>query len=245
MQKDWTHPILSSIGEMGRVVYHETDGIIIHGDSSKIVPSLMKGSVDLIIADSPWTYKQWQIDRINPGNQYHTMSDYEILKLLIICAKKLKKNSHFYMWITSPRRLEQDRIGMALSAFTGLEYKGELIWDKRPFFGTGSYFRNQVETALLFIKGNKTSMQKDVGNIQSGDTTGHSHKPVTVLEAMLQVSTIRGQVVLDPFLNDGRTAVVAKSMGRKFIGIEIDQSLAEAAAENVSQGLLFTVGGRS
>lgn len=238
MAEHWT----DKFAQVGKILYCENDGLIIQGDNREVVRSFLKASVDLVINDPPWRYAQHQVERISPDQQYHTMSDYEILKFLIVCSSILKNNRHFYVWGTSPRRLEQDRIAMVLTAFTELEYKSELIWDKRPFMGMGNYFRNQIETALLFVKGSMTARRKNIGNIQQGTTAGHSHKPIAVLEAILQLSTRRGQIVLDPFLNTGRTAVVAKSMGRRFVGIEIVPAFTEAAKINVSQEILFTKG---
>lgn len=46
--------------------------------------------------------------------------------------------------------------------------------------------------------------------------------PVHLLERLLLMSTDEGDVVLDPFIGTGTTAVAAKNLGRKFIGIDID-----------------------
>lgn len=47
-------------------------------------------------------------------------------------------------------------------------------------------------------------------------------KPTKLLETMIAVSSDIGDVVFDPFIGTGTTAVVAKSLGRKFIGSEKD-----------------------
>jgi DNA modification methylase len=41
-----------------------------------------------------------------------------------------------------------------------------------------------------------------------------------MLAPLIRVSSDPGQVVLDPFLGSGTTAVVARSLGRRYIGIE-------------------------
>ncbi len=57
------------------------------------------------------------------------------------------------------------------------------------------------------------------------ENTDHpAQKPEKLLAKIILASTRRGNVVLDPFLGSGTTAVVAKKLGRKFIGIEQDRT---------------------
>jgi site-specific DNA-methyltransferase (adenine-specific) len=57
------------------------------------------------------------------------------------------------------------------------------------------------------------------------ENTDHpAQKPEKLLAKILLASTQPGQVVLDPFLGSGTTSVVAKKLGRRFVGIEIDEA---------------------
>jgi modification methylase len=56
-----------------------------------------------------------------------------------------------------------------------------------------------------------------------------TQKPEALLHRIILASSDAGHVVLDPFLGSGTTAVVAKRLGRSFIGIERDKIYAEAA----------------
>ncbi len=56
-----------------------------------------------------------------------------------------------------------------------------------------------------------------------------TQKPEALLHRVLIACTLPGEVVLDPFVGTGTTAVVAKRLGRHFIGIERHPAYVEAA----------------
>ena len=60
-----------------------------------------------------------------------------------------------------------------------------------------------------------------------------TQKPEALLHRVLLASTAPDDIVLDPFLGTGTTAVVAKRLGRHFIGIERHPAYAEAAIGRV------------
>jgi len=56
------------------------------------------------------------------------------------------------------------------------------------------------------------------------ENTNHpTQKPEKLLAKIILASTQKGDTVFDPFVGSGTTAVVAKKLGRKFVGIEIDE----------------------
>ena len=60
-----------------------------------------------------------------------------------------------------------------------------------------------------------------------------TQKPEALLHRVLLASTAPGDIMLDPFLGTGTTAVVAKRLHRRFIGIERHPAYAEAAIGRV------------
>lgn len=62
-------------------------------------------------------------------------------------------------------------------------------------------------------------------------------KPLELLRRVITASSKPGDLVVDPFLGSGTTAVASAELGRRFIGIELDQAHAELAARRVAATL--------
>lgn len=59
--------------------------------------------------------------------------------------------------------------------------------------------------------------------------------PIHLLERLLLMSSDEGDVILDPFIGTGTTAIAAKKLGRKYIGIDIDSKYAEITNRKLEQ----------
>ena len=56
------------------------------------------------------------------------------------------------------------------------------------------------------------------------ENTDHpTQKPEKLLAKIILASTKEGDLVFDPFLGSGTTAVIAKKLGRKYVGVEVDE----------------------
>lgn len=61
-----------------------------------------------------------------------------------------------------------------------------------------------------------------------------TQKPVDLLEYLIKTYSNEGETVLDNTMGSGTTGVACKNLGRKFIGIEIDQKYFDVASERIA-----------
>lgn len=72
-------------------------------------------------------------------------------------------------------------------------------------------------------------------NISSHPT----EKPLKLMQMLVSDFTIKDELIVDPFMGSGTTLLAAKNLGRKAIGIEINEKYCEIAAKKLRQEILF------
>ncbi len=67
------------------------------------------------------------------------------------------------------------------------------------------------------------------------ENTDHpTQKPEKLVAKVILASSKQNDIVFDPFLGSGTTSVVAKKLGRKYVGIEIDETYAVLAEKRLN-----------
>ncbi len=74
---------------------------------------------------------------------------------------------------------------------------------------------------------------------EDGTKVHPTQKPESILHRIVIASTKPGNVILDPFFGSGTTGVVAKKLGRGFIGIDQDPSYVKAAKIRLDNTVSF------
>lgn len=124
----------------------------------------------------------------------------------------------------------------------GLSFFHSVIWDKlNP--GLGWRYRRQHEMVMIAHRtGGKLLWADDkraVPNIYSEmpprQRVHPNEKPLAMVEHFLECHSTEGQTVLDPFMGSGTTGIACANLGRKFIGIEIEEKWFDIACRRIEE----------
>lgn len=93
--------------------------------------------------------------------------------------------------------------------------------------------------ACKWYGGNKVPNLIRIPKIIPSATDHPTPKPPELASAFIGYHTQKGETVLDCFMGGGSTLVAAKRLGRKAIGIELEEKYCEMAAKKLSQSILI------
>jgi len=71
------------------------------------------------------------------------------------------------------------------------------------------------------------------------ETEHPTEKPLWLFKRLVQASSNVGATILDPFMGSGTTLRAAKDLGRKAIGIELEEKYCEISAKRMAQEVLL------
>ena len=243
--------------------YYEHAGITIyHGDCLNIMARLPAESIDVLWTDPPYGHGNADGDLLSrrseifhdgtattqtpiqndSGDEMRVVVD----GMLVEAARVLKHDccccccccggggpSPTFAWVA--QRMDEK----------GLQFFHSVIWDKKNP-GMGWRFRRQHEMIMV--------AHRKGGKLRWGDERHKSpniltffppkerqhpnEKPIKLVRHFLELVSRPEDTILDPFMGSGTTLVAAKQLGRKAIGIEIEEKYCEIAAKRLSQEVL-------
>lgn len=107
-----------------------------------------------------------------------------------------------------------------------------------PFGGQEGGRKIQLEKqgfTIIRIHGNK--LKRDVIETPVESVKGCRHPaiyPVALVEEFLKLLTCPGEIVLDPFMGSGSTAIACQNLERRYIGFEINPEYCQMAQERIT-----------
>ncbi len=223
--------------------YQDDSCTIFHGDCRDVLESLPSSSVDLIVTDPPYGV-QWDSGYSSMGPIVGDDGTLDVPAIIRKACRVLRSLRHLYVF--GP---------FDLSEVTGMPTT-ELIWDKGKFsagdlsnpwgsahepiqFGTWHSAESMKQRGGLTARLRRGSvLHVPKQNNGRGALTHPTEKPVLLLRQLIECSSLMGEVVFDPFMGSGTTLQAARYLGRKAIGIEIEERYCEIAAKRLVQGVL-------
>jgi DNA modification methylase len=214
--------------------YYSSGGITIYNaDCKKVLPFL--GRFDLLLTDPPYGIGADRNLRANKqyGKAFVPSKDYGA-----VCWD----NSPPPTWLLDAAR---NSVGEAI-VWGGNYYESPpsscwLVWDKEN--GENRYADCELAWTTL-KKAVRKFKWKWHGMLQEnmGDKKEHrchpTQKPLALMRWCLSLVP-DATTILDPFMGSGTTLLAAKLEGRQAVGIELSEEYCEAAANRLSQGVLF------
>jgi DNA modification methylase len=206
--------------------YHdEASGITIyHGDCRDILPDLKADAVDLALTDPPYNVgiDYGTHDDNMPPDEWRRWASSWLLPLLAASTSTLIS------------------VGQARCADYAMvaPWKWLLCWWKPAAMGRSPVGPCNWEPMALWGEGSGSKRGNDFVRapiVPDASVDGHPcPKPEAWGRGFIALFP-KAETILDPFMGSGTTLVAAKQLGRRAIGIEIEEKYCEIAAERLRQ----------
>lgn len=207
--------------------YYSDDAVTIyHGDCREMLPEI---SAESLITDPTWPNASVPLfGSDNPGRMMAQMIG-ALSALPERLAVHLGCNSDPRFLLTIPASLTFFRVAWLEMARMG--YQGRL--------------GHTGDVAYLFGEPPPSTPGRHIipGRLMDSDSSGKQNdhpcpRKIAHVKWLVNRWTGLSDTVLDPFMGSGTTLVAAKDLGRKAIGIEVEEEYCEIAADRCSQGVL-------
>lgn len=116
---------------------------------------------------------------------------------------------------------------------------GWLVWDKRE--GSGSNMFADAELAWCSFK-SPVRLYSHLWGVNRKSEKGlwlhPTQKPVALMRWILEKWTKPGDLIFDPYMGSGPIAEACRDLGRRYVGIELEEEYCQAAVGRFAQGTL-------
>ena len=231
---------------------------LINGDCLVSMEGIADGSVDLLLTDPPYNlglFMQGRAtnlkrmrenyfgaagwDNLSADDWAESMDDF-----FGEAARVVRKGGSLIVFMAVIKL--ETLIGLAQKH--GFYYKTTGAWHKlNPMpRNMNLHFINSTESWVYFVNGTKTGTFNNDGKAlhdfyetpvtpksEKGCGKHPTQKPVELMDYFVRTLTNTGDIVLDPFMGSGSSGVSARRLGRKFVGIELDENYFDIAMQRM------------
>lgn len=233
--------------------------MLIKGNCVENMNNLKENSVDLIVTDPPYNLGNFMRNRAtnlkkmrenffgDAGWDDLEFEDWiEHMDSFFEQAQRILKKGGSIIMFMSLIKVETI---IKLAEKNKFYYKTTGVWHKTNPMprNMNLHFINSIEGWIYFTNVTRTGTFNNNGiaihdYIESSVTPknekiygGHpTQKPEKIIQHFVELLSNPGDVVMDPFMGSGTTGVVAKKLGRDFIGIELQEDYFDISLKRIS-----------
>ncbi|KKF55989.1 DNA-cytosine methyltransferase [Streptococcus uberis 6780] len=233
---------------------------LINDDCSNAMKNINSGSVDLILTDPPYNLGVFMKNR---DTNLHKMRDnffgaagwddmeyddwIESMDSFFYESSRIMKKGGSMIMFMSLIKIETI---IQLATKHGFYYKTTGIWHKTNPMprNMNLHFVNSTEAWLYFTYRTRTGTFNNEGKlfhdfIETSLVTKNekifgkhpTQKPIQLISHFVELLSNSGDLIVDPFMGSGTTGVVAKSLGRNFIGIELSEEYFDISSKRIEE----------
>lgn len=237
------------------------DYTLYNGDCLEIMRQLPEKSIDMVLCDLPYGLTRNKWDAVIPFDKLWELYDTVCKDTAVIALFASQPFSsalvmsnpsmfrHEWIWIKNrgSNFANTVREPMKEHEHVLIFSKGKWTYNKQMQQRTGGGL-DRIKYSLDNRTANSSNYRKfDRKNNNQGELRVPSswqkfnvevglhptQKPVTLLEYLVKTYTNQGDTVLDNCMGSGSTGVACANLGRKFIGIELDEKYFKISEERI------------
>lgn len=224
-------------------IYEAPDGMLYCGDTIEVLRTLPEESAHCVIADPPYNIGK----NFGNGKQADRRADYHqwLWDVWAACGRVVRAGG----FLVYTNRIAHIPMGMLAIPepwrFFHLEVWHEPLSFGGIFYGVAPHWT----PIFIYVKGKpwrpfrSALVMSDVHSVSvvAGSARTRINHPTVKPEALIRDFVLHytreGEVILDPFIGSGTTCVVARKLGRRWIGIDLNAEylmMAQRRLEGVS-----------
>jgi len=236
-----------------------------HGDCLEWMKEIPDGSVDMVLADPPYgtTACKWdtvidlplmweQLKRVIKPNGAIVMTASQPFTSALVMSN-VAMFRHEWVW---------DKVNKYTGALQANKrrmrrHEDIIVFSIKPLNVYNKQFREGEPYSVKITGGHgEFNGNADIDKVRKVINTGQhnpcsvldikadnkkeaglhpTQKPVALMEYLIRTYTHEGETVLDFTMGCGTTGVACKNLGRKFIGIELDQGYFDIAVKRIGE----------
>ena len=220
-------------------------------DYANFIKMLPGNSIDLILTDPPYTIsKETGFKSVKKGVTRFAISmdfgkwDHDLINLHSMTEefyRVLKDGGTVIIWY------DIWKLGLLKDILINNKFRmiRHIVWQKTnpvPLNMKSTYLSNSREFAVVAVKGNHNNFKSEYDNglyrhpIFHNESRFHpTQKPVKLFEELIIKHSNENDIVMDPFMGSGTTAVAAIINSRRFIGCDINKEYVDLAINRIEK----------